>query len=377
MDRQVREDGSHFEQSTYYHVSALDMFLFHAILEPPDERYRSKLERMAEFLHRALGHDRRLPFIGDDDGGRWFHPYGERDTFGRATLATCNAFFGQQRWPCEAADYHSQACWWLRVDDNMSSDSVRRDLSCSKLFPDSGLIFFEAGNSKIIFDAGPMGAGSAGHSHADALSLAVSVGGVELLIDPGTFTYVGSVDERNAFRGTAAHNTVRIDGLDQADAAGPFRWVNTPQVRLLRWDTHEEEEIAEAECSYRGFDHWRSVRFLKPFAFLVVDCVRGPAGEHLVEQFWHPGQENLQTCFHFDGTPELLSGWRSRCFGQREPAVVMRVAKRARLPAVLAAGICLADDIDIAIESSLERVSFRVNSRSREVNISVICPHAG
>ena len=27
----IRPDGSHFEQSTYYHVYALDMFLFHAI----------------------------------------------------------------------------------------------------------------------------------------------------------------------------------------------------------------------------------------------------------------------------------------------------------------------------------------------------------
>src|SRR5581483_7793026 len=32
MDKQVREDGSHFEQSTYYHGYAVDMFLFHAIV---------------------------------------------------------------------------------------------------------------------------------------------------------------------------------------------------------------------------------------------------------------------------------------------------------------------------------------------------------
>src|SRR5213075_3247545 len=32
MDFQVRPDGSHFEQSSYYHVYALDMFLFHYVL---------------------------------------------------------------------------------------------------------------------------------------------------------------------------------------------------------------------------------------------------------------------------------------------------------------------------------------------------------
>src|SRR5215831_10822526 len=32
MRRQVREDGSHFEQSVYYHVYALDLFLLHRLL---------------------------------------------------------------------------------------------------------------------------------------------------------------------------------------------------------------------------------------------------------------------------------------------------------------------------------------------------------
>jgi hypothetical protein len=52
LRRQVREDGGHFEQSSYYHVYALDMFLFYAALSstaPPG------LERMAEFLAAWLG----------------------------------------------------------------------------------------------------------------------------------------------------------------------------------------------------------------------------------------------------------------------------------------------------------------------------------
>jgi len=35
LDRQVLADGCHFERSIYYHVYALDMFLFHAILRGP------------------------------------------------------------------------------------------------------------------------------------------------------------------------------------------------------------------------------------------------------------------------------------------------------------------------------------------------------
>ena len=74
MDKQVRDDGSHFEQSTYYHVYALDMFLFHALHADVSSEYRAKLERMAEYLHALLGPRNELPFFGDDDGGRFFIP---------------------------------------------------------------------------------------------------------------------------------------------------------------------------------------------------------------------------------------------------------------------------------------------------------------
>ncbi len=42
----------------------------------------------------------------------------------------------------------------------------------------------------------------------------------EILVDAGTYTYV-EPQWRDWFRATAAHNTVRIDGRDQAVAAGP------------------------------------------------------------------------------------------------------------------------------------------------------------
>ena len=98
MDKQVRDDGSHFEQSTYYHLYALDMFLFHAIQADASPAYRAKLERMAEYLHAILGPQRTLSFVGDDDGGRFFHPFGRRARFGRATLATCSVLFNRPEW---------------------------------------------------------------------------------------------------------------------------------------------------------------------------------------------------------------------------------------------------------------------------------------
>ena len=102
MERQVRADGSHVEQSTYYHLYATDMFLWHAILAKPDGPYMDKLEKMVDYLHALMGPARVLPLLGDDDGGRLFHPYGDRGAFGRATIATASIVLDRDKWQWSA-----------------------------------------------------------------------------------------------------------------------------------------------------------------------------------------------------------------------------------------------------------------------------------
>ena len=54
-----------------------------------------------------------------------------------------------------------------------------------------------------------------------------------LLTDPGTLEYVGNTaDGRTRFRGTSAHNTLCVDGQDQADGIPPFAWANLPAVKI-------------------------------------------------------------------------------------------------------------------------------------------------
>ena len=113
LERQVRADGSHFEQSAYYHVYALDFFLLHRVLAAPGPAYDARLVKMAEYLDALLGPARKLPLIGDDDGGRLFHPFGERMEFGRATLATCAVMLGRPEWLRAPGDLAVQAAWWL------------------------------------------------------------------------------------------------------------------------------------------------------------------------------------------------------------------------------------------------------------------------
>jgi hypothetical protein len=326
MDAQVHADGSHFEQSTYYHVYALDMLLFSAVMEemPPD--YSAKLARMADYLDALLGPQRRLPFLGDDDGGRLFHPYGARDCFGRA------------RGPAV----------WFGADPSHDREGVIVPQGKSRLFEDAGIAIMQAGDTQLIADAGPMGSGGAGHSHADTLSFVLRRGDEELLIDAGTFTYVGDAKWRNWFRGTAAHNTIRIDGLDQATPLDPFRWADKPDVVINSWLTNFEEDFLDATCRYRGLEHRRRIRFKKPDVISVLDEVTGSGGPHLLEQFWHSGEEvteesprsfrlghGARLLLPHDATLEIggENGWRSRVFGSKEPAAVICMARKQELPA--------------------------------------------
>jgi hypothetical protein len=321
MERQVHEDGSHFEQSTYYHVYALDMFLWHDLLAETSARYKDKLLRMAEYLAALLGPGETIPLIGDDDGGRLFHPYGERAAFGRATLATCGA--PQQ--------------------------------NRSRLFPNSGTAIMAAGDIQIIVKAGGFGPGSAGHSHSDALSFVCRRSANWWLVDSGTYSYLDP-EWRGRFRGSAAHNTIRIDGKDQATPVGPFRWAGRPEVRILQWSSTEERDSLDAECRYSGFVHRRRFLFLKPGVLFVLDHVEGSSGEHLVEQFWHAAHVDTFARMAFSHESEAVEAWHSEVFGTKYAAPGRLVTYRGPLPVMLAAAICFQTPPDhLSIEEKMEQ----------------------
>ena len=362
LDRQVLSDGCHFERSTYYHVYALDMFLFHAVLGCPDDIFRDKLTRMAEFLDAVIGSSCGLPFFGDDDGGRFFHPYGPRNRFGLATLATCGEFLDRPEWIRDQHYLEEQAAWWLKPPNPASAPSVSTLISKgrqSQRFADSGLVIMVAQNVQqtfiqLIADTGPFGPGTAGHSHSDTLSFVLRRDGEDILIDPGTYTYVADPLWRDRFRGTAAHNTIRINGFDQAIPRGPFAWQSRPDVEVLGWESSPSWDILTAACSYAGFRHQRKIVFNKTALWIIVlDRVEGPPGEHRSEQFWHFGekvQQRSASCFQVgkktlisfetNSEPHLFEagdyGWLSPALGAKEPAPILSIEHRATLPASLA-----------------------------------------
>jgi hypothetical protein len=367
LQRQVNQDGSHFEQSTYYHLYALDFFLLHYVLAGRPDEFNAPLIRMAEYLDAIQGPERRIPFIGDDDGGRLFHPYGAHDEFCRATLATCAVLFDRPQWVNATSDLHSQAAWWIG-GNILDSPTVERPPHASRLFPGAGMVVFEgmASGGDTLFalaHAGGFGALRAGHSHSDALSIFVRRRGQDVLIDPGTCSYCDP-RWRGWFRGSSAHNTLRIDHLDQAFPLGPFAWAGKPEVVIHDWTSTSDWNYLDATCSYNGqpFAHRRRILFLKDRGWiLILDCAEG-SGEHLVEQFWntrcpismlssHAYQLGDLSRLLLDRTMDVATQetWRSPAYGAKEAAQQIVAHKTTVLPFTFAAAIVGVSDITQAV----------------------------
>jgi hypothetical protein len=361
MELQVREDGGHFENSTYYHFYALDFFVFHSVLANIPAKYTTKLELMASYASAIGGPDGIAPLIGDDDGGRVFHPFGERSTFGRASLATCGVLFNRPEWITSRDEISKQAAWWLGERALDCVPGARRQ-PASRSFPQTGTAVLEAGDIHIVMDNGPFGWGSGGHSHCDTLSFTVRSKSDELLIDPGTYTYVLS-PWRDRFRGSGAHNTVRVGGRDQAIPRKAFSWYEKPVCNVLEQRFEPNLDYVVAECRYGDAIHRRRLVFSKAVErILLLDEIEWAQPDVCTaEQFWHPGVDTFREsshCFRLGASSRLILaggtdpeisaggefGWRSRCLSSKEMAQVVTSELRGRAPLYLAAVLDLRSD---------------------------------
>ena len=299
---QVRADGFYFEQSIYYHVYALDFFLHARILAalnkvaiPPE--FDNVLIKMLDALC-FLGRAGVVPSLGDDDGGRVFDPRRNRVQHLRDPLMTGAVLFGRGDFKFVAGIPREETLWLLGASGLAEFEKleVSQPSDRSIALKHSGLYLMADADTgqQMLIDAGPQGPGTAGHGHADALSLTLVSNARSVLTDPGTLEYVGETQkDRDLFRGTAAHNTMRVDGRDQADGAGPFAWTNLPLVKAENWIAGAKSNLFVG--SHNGYErlpapvtHRRWV-FHRKSQFWLVRDVAGGEGEHAIELTWHLG----------------------------------------------------------------------------------------
>jgi hypothetical protein len=303
--RQVQEDGFHFEQSVYYHVYALDMFIHARILAARNgivipELYDRTLCLMAEGL-ATIGSVGKVPRFGDDDGGRLFDGRRNRTEHLLDPLATAAILYDRGDWKAAADDLREETLWLLGVESIRQFDQLRIApyLPGSHVFTVSGYYTIASADGIAVIDAGPHGWGNAGHGHADALSVQLIAGGRDWLTDPGTGSYAREKPERDLFRSTAAHNTLEVDRKSQADPVHAFAWGTNPVTRVHRW--YDGKRVALFHGAHDGYTrltppvtHERWVIGWRDDFWMIVDRASGK-GMHRLDLRWHVAPECVVT----------------------------------------------------------------------------------
>jgi Heparinase II/III-like protein/Heparinase II/III N-terminus len=363
MEKQVGEDGSHFEQSTFYHRYAVEFFLCAAILGNRNgrsfpARFYNRLEKMLEFSVHTAWPSGTHPPIGDSDGGTLIPlgPFEAKDQ--RSVLSTGAVFFRRGDFRKAAASLHEQTLWLLGTGSDVTFAALdpTTPSTTSRIFSNAGLVTMRSEWSErsnlLMFDVGPQGMKSSGHGHADSLSVVCAANGVEWLIDPGTYVYSASRPWRAFFCSTSAHNTIAVDGHDQAVHADWFKWRKLPHVFLEQ--SYINPCVDYAVGVHNGYArlhtpvlHRRRVIFVKPHYWIISDELAGQ-GHHKVTVFFHfgPGisvQQSEKGWIATKGPERFLlaplspgmrfrvatgeespiQGWYSADYGHRERACVV------------------------------------------------------
>ena len=365
LTRNTFASGINRELASDYHGFVAELGFFAAIEAsaagtPLGDPAWKLLCAMTDGMAALVDEQGRPPRQGDSDDGRVVIIDAPEHNRWPALLALGGALFGRlDWWPQIVPDAGSALVdALLRRDGPVREIAGRPDRRPSR-FPDAGLTILRtdgAGSPEIWCrcDGGPHGFLSiAAHAHADALSVEVRYGGVDVLADPGTYCYHGEPEWRSYFRSTIAHSTVEIGGRNQSAERGPFMW--SRQARTVEIDVPDAALNWTAEHDGYGVLrprawHRRSVR-LDPDARAIdiADVIDG--GGHEVRMAFHfgplvrvsldgahadlswpdavvPGTARLELPPGLDwhahrGAADPILGWYSDGIGRKTPAVAL------------------------------------------------------
>lgn len=180
------------------------------------------------------------------------------------------------------------------------------------LFAESGYFIHESAAVYLIIDGGAISPDYLpSHAHADIFSYELSLHDKLFIVDAGVFEYEAG-EMRDYVRSTRAHNTVCVDGRDQAECWGSFRVARRYPPGAVRFDRTGYR--SRFQGSFDGYAkligddirHHRTITCDEERREMVVEDVIEGRGEHL-----------LESCIHLHPDVEVTAAG-SRVFLQRD-----------------------------------------------------------
>lgn len=377
LPEQFYPDGGSVEQSTFYHHATVGFYLLAGLTARASgddlaPEIWAAIERGLGFSLALTQPDGFTPTIGGADDGKpirmeqlpfWdFRPY----------LAVGAVVFNRPELKAVAGRFHEDALWLLGPDGLRAFEEMPAvpPSSASMALRDSGYFVLRSdwspSASYVCVDCGEQAAGmrtdavpNSMHGHADCLSLVAWLGGTRTLVDSGLYAYNCGGEWEAHFRETAAHNTARVDGRDQARHIRKMAWSHSYRATQEGWAP--EAGGGWIVGSHDGFArgpegvrHRRTV-WLRPEGYLLVADEFEGAGTHDLEVTYQfaPGVLDLvgQTRARFDGVVEAAwigsepwdartacggehpgDGWIAPSLGIRVPAPRVTLTCRSGAP---------------------------------------------
>lgn len=275
----VDEDGVLKENSPYYHFYVLEKYWeILAYAKEHDVEISSEFEgtlsRMVDHAAYVLQPDGDMPLLG-------------------ASIPRRIERSGEFRLMAEENPLFEYAL--------TSGRSGKRPPQKYIFYPSSGIAIFRSGwgerrpyadETQVVFDTGPY---RTDHSDLDIMTFSAYAEGARIIREGGLFTYEVEHPLYNYFHGTRAHNTVVVDGKDQARDEGTSQGLVTGDSWAFVSAEHD---------AYPGVRHSRTLALFEEGAILVVDALASPSS-HTYEQLFHLPPEatiNAQTAEEVSGS---------------------------------------------------------------------------
>ena len=303
--RQIYPDGSSFEHTVPYLQFVADHYLIFytmcmAYNEKVSENVLIRLKAICNFIAHLIDINGNMPSIGDEDGGYllslWFNQHNNFISI----LNSGGLLFNRQNWihPSASLDVKTK---FILGESSLGKWSILKKKEVwskeSHYFKNAGLsvILHHKSGNEILFvgNSGPLGLQPmGGHGHADALSFWLSYSGNIFFADPGTYLYHSGGKWRRYFRSTSAHNTLVVDGLDQAEQTADFMFGEFYQIEKIKWIENDNRIIWGGQ--HTGYErlpdpviHRREVEYVKRQHIFKISDTIFCDGPHDVQMFYH------------------------------------------------------------------------------------------
>lgn len=227
---QVLPSGAHFERSISYHRLMTELFsypyfMLERIKEPIPIDIKVRIESMFDFVDHYSKPNGFAPQVGDNDDGRLL-PFVKRDLRRHNYLLNIGFLAFEKDYKNLITDGFVLDTFFLLPEKKVSELKMQTYSTNPIVYDhrDAGFVILKKYDLQLFFTNSSLSCypdlnrilfGT--HTHADGLSFELSVGKHDFIIDPGTYVYTASAQNRNKFRSTSLHNTVSIDGQNQVE----------------------------------------------------------------------------------------------------------------------------------------------------------------